>query len=130
MVDFIMQRNSMLPETGDYFLPSVQYFMEDIAGSVMTLQYRNRVAYGAKVVVRLGPSHTLVLNVPTGGFLTDPTPHDLIGFETAVRTLSELVSYRYPNALIPLVLANSAASIARRPSGDILNAFAQHLTGA
>ena len=65
--------------------------------------------------------------MPTGEFLTEPQPEDLIGFEDSIRTLSELVSYRYPNALIPLVLANSAASIARKPSGDILSAFADQL---
>ena len=77
--------------------------------------------------IRIGPDHLLALNVPTGGFRIDPKPEDLIGFDEVVGALSELASYRYPNALIPLVLANSAASIARKPSGDILSAFADQL---
>jgi len=70
------------------------------------------------------------LNVPTGPFLLDPKPSDLYGFEESVRVLSRLISHRYDNALVPLVLANSMASIAQRPSGTILEAFAANLMGA
>lgn len=124
---FLDEYKQALDEPGDYFLPSVRFVVEEITGSVMSPGYRNRVSYGAKVGARIGPDHLLALNVPTGPFLTEPEAQDLIGFEASVRSLSELVSYRYPNALIPLVLANSAASIARRPSGDILSAFADSL---
>ena len=124
---FMEEYRQALGEPGDYFLPTVRFVVEEVTGAVMTEGYRNRVSYGAKVSVRVGPDHLLALNVPTGPFLTEPEPNDLIGFEASVRCLSELVSYRYPNALIPLVLANSAASIARRPSGDILSAFAEGL---
>ena len=124
---FLEEYRQSLEEPGDYFLPSVRFVVEEITGSVMTEGYRNRVSYGAKMGVRIGPDHLLALNVPTGPFLTEPEPEDLVGFEASIRSLSELVSYRYPNALIPLVLANSAASIARRPSGNILSAFADSL---
>jgi hypothetical protein len=127
---FLEEYKASLSEPGDFFLPSVRFVVEEIAGSVMTAGYRNRVSYGAKVGVRIGPDHLLALNVPTGEFLTEAEPEDLVGFETAVRSLSGLASYRYPNALIPLVLANSAASIARKPSGDILAAFADQLMHA
>jgi hypothetical protein len=126
---FLEEFKQAIPEPGDYFLPSVRFVVEEISGTVMTSGYRNRVSYGAKVGVRIGPDHILALNVPTGGFLIEPRPEDLIGFEESVRPLSELESYRYPNALIPLVLANSAASIARKPSGDILSTFADQLIG-
>jgi len=124
---FIEEYKQALAEPGDYFLPSVKFIVEEIAGTVMTPTYRNRVSYGAKLGIRIGPDHLLALNVPTGGFRTDPQLEDLIGLDEAVGALSELASYRYPNALIPLVLANSAASIARKPSGDILSAFADQL---
>ncbi len=127
---FLEEYKQVLEQPGDYFLPTVRFVVEEISGSVMSPGYRNRVSYGAKVGARVGPDHLLGLNVPTGGFLTEPQAADLLGFEEAVRGLSELVSYRYPNALIPLLLANSAASIARRPSGDILSAFADQLMGA
>ncbi|QIN79978.1 hypothetical protein GBA65_17260 [Rubrobacter marinus] len=68
-------------ELDDYFLPSVKFVVEEIADSVMSSGYRNRVSYGAKVGVRVGPDHLLALNVPTGGFLTEPAPEDLMGFE-------------------------------------------------
>lgn len=124
---FIEEYGHAVPGVGDYFLPSVKLILEEIAGRTMPPGYRNRVSYGAKVAVRVGEGHLLAANVPTGEFLTEPEVGDLIGFEEAVRTLAELISYRYPNALIPLVLANSAASIARKPSGDILSAFADQL---
>ncbi len=124
---FIEEHAHAVPDPGDYFLPSVRFVLEEIAGRTMSAGYRNRVSYGSKVAVRVGEGHLMAANVPTGEFLTAPAPRDLIGFEESVRTLSELVSYRYPNALIPLVLANSAASIARRPSGDILSAFTDQL---
>lgn len=126
---FLEEYRTSLPKPGDYFLPPVKFVVEEISGTVMASTYRNRVSYGAKVGVRIGPEHLLVLNVPTGQFLTEPEPGDLIGFEESVRTLYELASYRYPNALIPLVLANSAASIARKPSGNILSTFADQLMG-
>ncbi len=130
-VGFLEEYKHALPEPGDYFLPSVRFVMEQIHGSVMTARYRNRVSYGAKVGVRIGPNHLLALNVPTGRYLMEPKPKDLIGFNATINSLSELVSYRYPNAnaLIPLVLANSAASLARKPSGYILSTFADQLMG-
>ena len=124
---FLEEYREALAQPGDFFLPSVRFVVEEIAGSVMTPGYRNRVSYGTKVGARIGSEHLLALNVPTGVFLTEPEAEDLLGFETTVRTLSGLAGYRYPNALIPLVLANSAASIARRPSGNILAAFADQL---
>ena len=124
---FLEEYRTSIAEQGDFFLPKVKFVVEEISGTVMAPGYRNRVSFGAKVGVRIGPDHILALNVPTGEFLAEPQPEDLIGFEDSIRTLAELVSYRYPNALIPLVLANSAASIARRPSGDILSAFADQL---
>ncbi len=126
---FLEEYRASIPEPGDFFLPSVKFVVEEISGTTMAPGYRNRVTYGAKVGVRIGSEHLLALNVPTGQFLTEPGLEDLIGFEESVRTLNELTSYRYPNALIPLVLANSAASIARKPSGSILSTFADQLMG-
>jgi hypothetical protein len=125
--DYLEEFKDRIPEAGDFFLPSVQFLVEEINGATMSPNYRNRVSYGAKVALRAGPDHVLALNVPTGEFKLNPTPADLLGFEESVRALSELLSYRYPNAIIPLVLANSTVSIARKPSGGILQAFADHL---
>jgi hypothetical protein len=62
----------------------VRFLVEEISGNEMPQGYRNRVSYGAKVAVRLGPDHVIVLNVPTGDFLLDPTVGDLLGFEQSV----------------------------------------------
>ncbi len=125
LVNHIDDIKEHLPEPGDYFLPSVKYILENIHGySFNPSTYRNRVQYGSKVVARIGPNHILPLDIPTGDFLLEPNKDDLIGFEEILAVLSKVTSYRYENALIPIVLANSYASISQRPSGDILYSFA------
>ncbi len=117
-----------LPDPGDFFLPSVRYLHERVHGMPWdATSYRNRVQYGSKVVVRLGPEHVVVLNVPTGDFLTDPRAEDLHGFEGSLAVLAEMLSYSYENALVPLVVANSVVSISQSPSAEILNTFAERL---
>jgi hypothetical protein len=128
LVDHIEDLKRHLPEPGDFFLPSVRYLLEEIAGLQYDPErYRNRVQYGSKVVVRLGPNHVIPLDVPTGAFLTDPHPSDLIGFAETAAVLSEMISYSHDNALIPIKLVNEYSSISDRPSGDILKAFAGKL---
>ncbi len=128
LVDQLDAIKEQLPTPGDFFLPSVRYLMEQISGLRFDpASYRNRVQYGAKVVVRLGPHHVVPLDIPTGDFLTDPKPEDLIGFAEMVPVLATMLSYSHDNGLIPLVLANQYSSISERPSGDILKAFAGKL---
>jgi hypothetical protein len=112
-----------LKEPGDYKILSFRFIVEEISGRSFNSNYRNRVNYGAKVVVRLGPNHVVVLNVPTGAFILEPRPSELIGFEYVVRVLAKNLSYRYENALIPIVLINEAASISNQPSAGILEQF-------
>jgi hypothetical protein len=50
-------------ETGDFFLPTIRYLFEEIAGQIMPENYRNRANYGAKLVTRISPHHVLALNV-------------------------------------------------------------------
>lgn len=128
MVNHLDEIKNQLPEPGDFFLPTVPYIIEQIDGYAFNPHtYRNRVQYGAKVAVRLGPNHILPLNIPTPEFLLYPTTDDLIGFQESVTTLSRLISYRYENAIIPIVLANEHASISQRPSGDILESYINSL---
>jgi hypothetical protein len=130
LVDHIEDLKKHLPEAGDYFLPSVQYILEEVAGLQFdATRYRNRVQYGSKVVVRLGPDHVLPLDVPTGDFTTTPSIDDLIGLPAMAAVLSEMTSYSHDNALIPIKLVNEYSSISERPSGDILKAFAGSLFG-
>jgi hypothetical protein len=122
-VEFIKQH---LPNAGDFFLPTVEYVVREIKGAEFPsdpAEYRNRVSYGAKLVARVGPDHILALNVPTGEFMLEPTPEDLLGLGDILRGLSRLVSYRYPNALMTVVATNAAASLSFNPSGRILDQF-------
>jgi hypothetical protein len=117
-----------LPEPGDYFLPDARFLVEEINGRAFDAgTYRNRVNYGAKLVIRLGRDHVIVANVPTGSFTPTPVESDLIGLSASMRLLAQMLSYRYPNALIPIVLANTSASIANQPSGSILAQFVERL---
>ncbi|MEO1017813.1 MAG: hypothetical protein AAFY56_08980 [Pseudomonadota bacterium] len=115
----------VLPEAGDYFVPSVRFMIEDVAGAIMNENtYRNRVSYGSKVAIRLSTEHVVPLSIPTGAsYPLKPTAEDLIGFSEIARTLSQLTSAQHDNALIPLVLANRAVSISQSPSGNILHDF-------
>lgn len=120
--------SSGLIEPGDYKILTFPFIVEQISGRRFNGNtYRNRVNYGAKVVVRLGDNHVVVLNIPTGAFVLEPTVADLVGFEAIVRILSKVVSYRYENALIPIVLINEAASISNQPSGGILEQFVKKI---
>lgn len=119
---------NVLKEPGDYFLPTVRYLHERIQGVPFVEDtYRNRVQYGAKIVVRLGSDHVVAFNVPTGEFVTDPDVEDLYGLRESMAVLSEMRSYSYENALIPLVLVNSSESISMNFSGNILETFARRL---
>jgi hypothetical protein len=126
--DFADSYASFLAAPGDFFLPDTRFVLEEINGrSFDAATYRNRVNYGAKAVVRLGSHHVLAMDFPTGNFLLSPRREDLIGFEASVRCLANLVSYRYQDALIPIVLANTSASISNQPSGSILAQFVERI---
>jgi hypothetical protein len=125
---YVTSIQSLLKTPGDYVLPTAQFLVEQVSGNHFDpATYRNRVNYGAKVAIALGPNHTLGINIPTGPFLLDPVPADLIGFEEIVRTLSQVLSSAYQNALVPVVLANQQASIAAEPSGSLHHTFVDRL---
>ena len=127
IVNHIDEIKRHLVNTGDYFLPSVPYIIENINGYAFNEKtYRNRVQFGAKIVVRIGNDHILPLNIPTCNFLLYPKIDDLIGLNDSLITLTNLTTYRYENAIIPLILANEYASISEKPSGDILHTFVTH----
>jgi hypothetical protein len=85
------------------------------------------VNYGAKIAIRLGLNHTLALNIPTGTFILDPKPIDLLGFEKIAHTLSQVTSSAFENALLPIVQINRQASISMEPSGTLLQTFVDRL---
>jgi hypothetical protein len=127
-VNYLDEFSDVIPTPGDFFLPSVKFMVEEVAGLAFEPdKYRNRVSFGAKLAVRLSPTHVLPLSIPTGSFLETPKPSDLIGLDSAVRALAKLTSSRYDNALIPLVLANRAVSLSRSPGGNILHDFVSQM---
>lgn len=128
LVSHIPMIERVLKEPGDYFLPSVQYLQERIKGVVYNPDPANyRSQYGTKVVVRLGKDHVVAFNIPTGEFPQTPTAADLVGFAESMGALSNMLSSAHENALVPLKLANSLASISHNPSKGILERFAQRL---
>ncbi|MGC1132125.1 MAG: hypothetical protein WA941_04845 [Nitrososphaeraceae archaeon] len=108
------------------FIPSNQYIKEQI-------QHRpNRGApygiytnYGAKVFVRISHYHQMVLNIPTGEYVEDPTFYNLIGAERIFATLPTILSSRFEGALLPIELAHGVASLSTYPSAQILKIFAE-----
>jgi hypothetical protein len=128
LVEHIQEIRQHLPDVGDYFLPSVRYLHEEIGGRVFNARtFRDRVRYGAKLVIRIGPNHVIPMDVPTIGAVLEPQIDDLLGVVDSARLLASVRSCAHDNALIPIKLINSFSSISERPSGDILRAFAGNL---
>lgn len=133
-VDFLDCYPSLLPNKGDYFLPSIRFIQEDIRGGVFdAATYRNRVSYGSRVGIRVSDQHVLCLHIPTST-MTDTEPKapasgDLISFEAIAATLSGLTSSAYQNAVLPLILANRAVSLSENPSARILDEYITGIIG-
>lgn len=88
--------------------------------------YGKRTNWGEKVYFKIDPSTYLVLNVPTGMYLDDPsmpTKDQLIGLPRILATLPSLVSHKFAGALFPIELANGIASMSSYPSASILKRF-------
>lgn len=89
----------------------------------LTSPYGSRTNWGEKVLVKLEPNVSLVLNVPTGEYVDDsqfPNQTDLLGFGRIMATLPSLISRKYEGALFPVELANGIASMSSYPSAKIL----------
>lgn len=133
--EFIQDFEKQLPEPGDYFLPSRKFVIEQVQGrSFDPDKYRNRVSFGSRLGVRLSPTHIVALQLPTstlddGGPL-ESKPADMPAMENCIRTLSRLTSTKPDNAILPLVLANSAVSLSDRPSAGILDDYLTQMMGA
>ena len=111
--------------SGHIFIPDHKYIRENIQHrSVSGAPYGKDTNYGAKVFVKMGDRHSMVLNVPTGSFTPDPTLTDLIGFDRSLPTLSKLTSSKYEGGLLPIELANAVASLSTYPSAKVLQLFA------
>ena len=111
---------------GNLFIPSNQYIKEEIQQRPNTgAPYGRDTNYGAKVFVKLNNYHQMVLNIPTGEYVENPTISDLIGVDRIFATLPTILSNQYEGALLPIELANGIASLSTYPSAQILKIFAE-----
>jgi hypothetical protein len=88
--------------------------------------YGLRTNWGEKVLVKIDPGTTMVINVPTGEYKDGPgcpTEKDLIGLDRILATLPLLVSHKFEGALFPIELANGVASMSSYPSSRVLQHF-------
>jgi hypothetical protein len=111
---------------GHIFIPSDQYIKEEIQHRPTTgAPYGKDTNYGAKVFLKFNHFHQMVLNIPTGEYVQNPTLSNLIGALNIFATLPSILSNRYEGALLPIELANGIASLSTYPSGQILKIFAE-----
>jgi len=108
------------------FIPGDQYIKEQIQHRPdRGAPYGKDTNYGAKVFVRLSNYHQMVLNIPTGEYVKNPTVSNLIGAERVFATLPTILSSRFEGALLPIELAHGVASLSTYPSAKILKIFAE-----
>jgi hypothetical protein len=114
---------------GNLFIPNHTYICEQIQHRPPSgAPYGRDTNYGAKVFVIADERCRLVLNVPVkvsmGTFIAKPSIDQLINIESILATLPSLLSSRHENALLPIELANSVASLSTYPSAQVLRLFA------
>jgi len=114
--------------TSSLFIPDHAYICEQIQNRRPNgAPYGRDTNYGAKVFVSPNERCRLVLSIPVqtsmGSFIMKPDITQLIGIDRTLATLPALLSSRYENALLPVELANSVASLSTYPSAQILKLF-------
>jgi hypothetical protein len=108
------------------FIPNSNYITEQIQHRFARgKSYGEDTNYGAKVFVKLSEYHRMVLSIPTGKYVANPTYDDLIGADTIFATLPTILSNRYEGALLPIELAHNVASLSTYPSAPVLKMFAE-----
>jgi hypothetical protein len=109
---------------GTLFIPGDKYIREQIQhrppGGDKYGIYTN---YGAKVFLKLDERHKFVLNIPNAS-LSEPQSASLIGAPRIYGTLPTILSSRYEDALLPIQMAHSVASLSTYPSAKVLSMFA------
>jgi hypothetical protein len=121
---------SKFAQPGSFFLPDSTYIAENLQHRTgRRKSYGEDTYYGAKVFIKLNEYHAMVLSIPTGLYVADPTWTDLIGWERICASLPHILSHRYEGALLPLELAHHITSLSTYPSAPILKLFAESLQG-
>lgn len=115
--------------TNSIFVPDHEYICEQIQHRPAEgAPYGKDTNYGAKLFLTMDNRYFLVLTIPAtrsmGDFIASPDLSQLLGLERVVATLPGLVSSRHENALVPIELAHSIASLSTYPSAQVLKLFA------
>jgi len=116
------------------FIPDHTYICEQIQHRPASgASYGRDTNYGAKVFVTLNQRYHFVLTVPVstgmGSFVQAPSMTQMIGLDRILTTLPQLLSSRHENALLPVELAHSIASLSTYPSAQVLKLFAEAAIG-
>lgn len=115
---------------GHLFIPNHTYICEQIQHRPSSgASYGRDTNYGAKIFVTLDERYHFVLTIPVStdmdSFIQAPTQTSVIGLEWILSTLPQLLSSRYENALLPVELAHSIASLSTYPSAQVLKLFTE-----
>src|SRR5574341_602915 len=113
-----------------YFIPDHTYICEQVQHRPASgAPYGRDTNYGAKIFLKISDRYQLVLNVPVrkqmDAFIMAPSLDQLIGIDRILATLPGLLSSRHENAILPIELANSIASLSTYPSAQVLKLFAE-----
>src|SRR5450432_1273594 len=79
---------------------------------------------GAKGIVKLDDRYKFVLNIPNGDTANPQNPN-VLGASGIFGTLRTFLSSRHEDALLPIELAHSVASLSTHPSAKVLAIFAE-----
>jgi hypothetical protein len=115
--------------TNQYFIPDHRYICEEIQHRPADgAPYGKDTNYGGKVFVKVGNRCQFVFSVPIvvgmDTFIRNPQVGNFIGFDRILATIPKLLSSKYENAIMPIELANSIASLSTYPSAQVLKIFA------
>ena len=119
---------------GHLFIPDHTYICEQIQYRPSSgAPYGRDTNYGAKVFVALDERYHFVLTIPVSigmdPFIQTPSMTQMIGLDRILTTLPQLLSSRHENALLPVELAHSIASLSTYPSAQVLKLFAEATIG-
>lgn len=112
------------------FVPDHEYICERIRHRPASgAPYGRDTNYGAKIFVALDKRHHFMLTIPIStrmaSFVQAPDITQMIGLDRILATLPRLLSSRHENALLPVELAHSIASLSTYPSAQVLKLFAE-----
>ena len=109
---------------GSIFIPDDAYIQQEVQSRPISKDpYGLYTNYGAKVFVKLNHYHHMVLSIPTGPYIQNPSFSNLIGASRIFSTLPSILSNRFEGALLPVELAHGIASLATYPSVQVFKKF-------